>query len=137
MPSTALAPGAWRQEDDGVLLLATRCGRCNTPTFPPVAACPACWEGSDLATVPLPRHGTVHAYTVTHVPAAGIEAPYAVAYIDFSDGIRVCGRLHGWADIEVGDTVEAVPGVLRDGPDRELRGWLFRRVTDAPDQGPA
>jgi uncharacterized OB-fold protein len=128
VPNTTLAPSAWRQEDNGVLLLATRCGRCDTETFPPAPACPRCWERSDLTTVPLPQHGTVHAFTVTHVPAAGIEAPYAVGFVDFANGIRVCGRLQKWADIQVGDTVEAVPGVLRDGPDGELRGWLFQRA---------
>lgn len=130
MPDTTLAPGAWRQEDDRVLLLATRCGRCTAQTFPPAPACPRCWERGDLTTVPLPRYGTVHAFTVTHIPAVGIDAPYAIGYIDFPNGTRVCGRLRKWADIRVGDTVEAVAGVLRDGPDGELRGWLFERVVD-------
>lgn len=128
MPSSTLAPGAWRQEDHGVRLLATRCGRCSAVTFPPAVACPQCWERAELTIEPVPCRGTVHAFTTTHIPADGIEAPYAVAYVDFPDGLRVCGRLHTWADIQIGDTVQAVPGVLRDGPDGELRGWMFQRV---------
>lgn len=134
MPSSTLAPSAWRQEDGDVLLLATRCGRCSSVTFPPAGACPHCWERADLTTEPLPRHGTVHAFTVTHIPAHGIEAPYAIAYVDFPNGLRVCGRLRTWVGIQVGDTVEAVAGVLRHGPDGELRGWMFQRVPDDANQ---
>ena len=131
MPETALAPGAWWQDGSGgrdVVLLATRCGRCGEKTFPPVPACPRCWERDDVGTVPLSRRGTVHALTVTHIPADGIDAPYAVAYGDLADGPRVCGRLREWDGVRVGDPVAPVAGVLRNGPTGTLRGWLFAPV---------
>ena len=133
MADTTLAPGAWRWDGEtgqDVVLLATHCGRCGAQTFPPVAACPGCWERADLHEVALPRRGTVHALTVTHIPADGIDAPYAVAYVDVPDGPRVCGRLREWDGVRVGDPVEPVAGVLRAGSTGTVHGWLFR-PTDA------
>ncbi|MHC1562194.1 Zn-ribbon domain-containing OB-fold protein [Actinomycetospora sp. C-140] len=131
MPDSVLAPGAWRRDGADLVLLATRCRRCGERTFPPVRACPRCW-GTDLAEVPLPRRGTVHALTVTHVAADGIAAPYAVAYVDLPDGSRLCGRLERWDGVRPGDAVEAVGGVLRDGPAGTVTGWLFRPVGADP-----
>lgn len=134
MPDSTLVPGAWRQDGADVVLLATHCGRCGERTFPPVLACPACWERADLARVALPRRGTVHAFTVIHVAADGIAAPYAVAYVDLPDGPRLCGRLEHWGGVRAGDPVEPVSGVLRDGPAGPVTGWLFRPIDPGGDR---
>jgi uncharacterized protein len=126
---TRLLPRAWRQERSGVCLIATRCGHCGTLTFPPAAACPRCWQRTGLREEPLAQPGTVAAYTVVHVPADGIPAPYALAYVDFPGGVRLCGRLESWDGITVGDQVTAVPGILRRLPDGGLLGWLFRKTS--------
>lgn len=123
-----LLPNAWTQDNGHVVLLAARCGRCETLTFPPAAACPECWERHDLRREALVQPGVVAAVSVVHVPAKGIPAPYAVAYIDFDGGVRLCGRLKSWDGLRVGDRVTAVPGVLRTGPDGDLHGWFFRKV---------
>jgi uncharacterized OB-fold protein len=123
-----LLPHAWRQDGDHVSLLATRCRRCGTLTFPPTAACPRCWQRDGLCEETLAQPGTVAACTVVHVPAEGIAAPYALAYIDFDGGVRLCGRLDSWDDITVGDHVTAVAGVLRSQPGGDLLGWLFRKA---------
>jgi uncharacterized OB-fold protein len=130
-----LLPQAWEERDDGrAVLLATRCGRCGDRTFPPAGACPRCWERRDLHTEPLPRRGTLRAFSVVHVPQPGIDAPYAVGYVDFPGGVRVCGRLAGWDELRPGDRVEPVAGVIRtDGP---LTGWLFRKAREAREAVP-
>ncbi len=127
--ATRLLPHAWRQEGSAVCLIATRCGQCGTLTFPPAAACPRCWQRAGLREEPLAQPGTVAAYTVVHTPAEGIPAPYALAYVDFPGGIRLCGRLESWEDIAVGDPVTAVAGVLRHQPGGDLLGWLFRKAS--------
>jgi scaffold protein (connect acetoacetyl-CoA thiolase and HMG-CoA synthase) len=119
---------AWRQDGDQVSLLATRCRCCGTLTFPPPAACPRCWQRDGLCEELLAQPGTVAAYTVVHVPAEGIAAPYALAYVDFDGGVRLCGRLDSWQDIAVGDLVTAVAGVLRSQPGGDLLGWLFQKA---------
>lgn len=125
-----LLPGTWEPRDDGrATLFGTRCGRCGTLTFPVATVCPSCWEGAELVREALPQTGTVAAFSVVHVPADGIAAPYGIAYVDFTDRIRLCGRLTGWSDLAVGDRVEAVTGVLRARPERDLVGWLFQKVT--------
>jgi uncharacterized OB-fold protein len=126
--ATRLLPDAWRQRGSGVCLIATRCGHCGTLTFPPAAACPRCWQRAGLREEPLAQPGTVAACTVVHTPAEGIPAPYALAYVDFPGGIRLCGRLESWDDIAPGDRVTAVAGVLRSRPGGDLLGWLFRKA---------
>lgn len=127
MHDRELLPGAGEQRDDGTVeLLATACDRCGRRTFPPVAACPRCWARSGLRREPLPRNGTLHAFSVVHVRVNGIEPPYAVGYVDYPHGIRVCGRLLDHTGLRAGQPVEPVAGQLR--PDG-LRGWLFRAVT--------
>jgi uncharacterized protein len=126
---TRLLPRAWRQERSGVCLIAARCGHCGALTFPPATACPRCWQRTGLREEPLAQPGTVAAYTVVHVAAEGIPAPYALAYVDFQGGVRLCGRLESWDDIAVGDRVTAVAGVLRRQPGGDLLGWLFRKTS--------
>jgi uncharacterized protein len=126
---TRLLPRGWRREEARVCLIATRCEHCGTLAFPPAAACPHCWQRTGLREEPLAQPGTVAAYTVVHVPAEGIPAPYAMAYVDFPGGVRLCGRLESWDDIAVGDLVAAVAGVLRSQPGGDLLGWLFRKAS--------
>jgi uncharacterized protein len=126
---TRLLPHAWRQDGTSVCLIAMRCGRCGTLTFPPAAACPQCWQRTGLREAPLAQPGTVAAFTVVHVPAEGIPAPYALAYVDFDGGVRLCGRLESWDDIAVGDRVTAVAGVLRSRAAGDLLGWFFRKAS--------
>lgn len=124
-----LLPDTWERGANGrAVLFATRCARCGTRTFPVSAVCPHCWERADLAREALPQRGTVAAFSVVHVPADGIAAPYAIAYVDFPGGIRLCGRLTAWSGLVVGDEVEAVAGVLRNRAAGDLVGWLFQKV---------
>ena len=126
---TRLLPDAWEQGDgDHVNLLATRCGSCQTLTFPPVTVCPQCWERHQLRRQPLPQPGTLYAYSVVHVPVEGIPAPYAIGYVDFVDRVRVCGRLVDWTGLQVGDPVRAVARVVRDRCDGPLLGWMFQKA---------
>ncbi len=125
-----LLPEAWEQGDgEHVLLLATRCERCQALTFPPTTACPQCWERLALRREPLSPPSVLYAYTVVHVPGQGIPAPYAIGCVDFPDvGVRVCGRLAEWTGIAAGDPVEAVAGVLSEQAEGPLLGWMFRKA---------
>ncbi|WP_433678222.1 Zn-ribbon domain-containing OB-fold protein [Nocardia sp. CA-119907] len=131
--TTLLRPDAWQQDGpDRVRLLATRCGRCKTLTFPPAPSCPACWERDQLTIESLPKHGALHSFTIVHTPGTGITAPYAVGLVDYEEGVRVCGRLRGGAHLSVGMPMETIPGSIREG-ENPLSGWMFQAVTKSPE----
>jgi uncharacterized OB-fold protein len=126
-PARRLLPDSWRPRPDGrAELLATRCPRCGTLTFPVASRCPACWNADGLRTETVAAPGVVYAVTVVRVPEPGIEAPYRIGYADFPGGLRVCGRFTG-PDVAAGDPVEVVAMVIRQQPD-PLTGWAFRKA---------
>jgi uncharacterized protein len=123
-----LLPDSWRPRPGGRgQLLATRCPRCGTLTFPVATACPACWNADGLDTGPVAEPGTVYALAVVRVPEPGIEAPYRIGYADFPGGLRICGRFTG-PQLDLGDPVEVVTAVLRQQPSGSLVGWAFRKA---------
>jgi len=136
MPSTSsaaedtgrLLPDSWRPRPDGRgQLLATRCPRCATLTFPAVATCPACWNTEELAAEEVPEPGSVYAFSTVRVAAPGAGVPYRIGYADFPGGLRICGRFTG-PPVDIGDLVEVVTTLLRPAPD-PLLGWAFRKAT--------
>jgi len=48
-------------------------------------------------------NGTLHSYTVTHVPAAGFEdrAPYLVGLVELDEGVRIISNLSGVTEANV------------------------------------
>lgn len=123
-----LLPDSWLPLPDGrAQLLATRCPRCDTLTFPAAQTCSSCWNTADLRAEPLAEPGTVYAVTTVRVPEPGIAAPYRIGYADFPGDLRVCGRFTG-PDAEPGDLVDVVTAVLRQQEPENLLGWAFRKA---------
>jgi uncharacterized OB-fold protein len=82
---------------DGMLrpIEVARCVGCGRYSWYPRAICTACGE----STAPSPRYLTGQAYSVTEVFSASTEfaaqAPYEVALVDCTAGIRVLARTPG------------------------------------------
>lgn len=75
-------------------LVGTRCRRCEDVRFPPAVGCPRCQAGSDdLEPIPLPQEGTVAAATRVERAIPPFEAPYLLAYVQVSEGVRVFCQL--------------------------------------------
>lgn len=124
-----LLPDSWRPLPDGrAQLLATRCPRCDTLTFPAEQTCSSCWNTADLRAEPVPGPGTVYAVTTVRVPEPGIAAPYRIGYADFPGDLRICGRFIG-PDADSGDPVDVVTAVLRHQEAENLLGWAFRKAS--------
>lgn len=77
----------------------SRCGACGAGFYPPQRHCTACATWDAFVAEPLPRHGSLFAWTVVHVGTASppLPVPYALGYVDLDDGPRVL------APIVVGD----------------------------------
>jgi uncharacterized OB-fold protein len=70
--------------------------------------CPQC-GGRDFVALPLPAIGTLYCHSVVHMGPRGVDTPYTVGYVDFSDGLRVFGR------------IELEAGAVQTGQQLELR----------------
>ncbi|MCJ7593554.1 MAG: Zn-ribbon domain-containing OB-fold protein [Desulfobacterales bacterium] len=81
-------------------LLGSRCQECAQVFFPPRSICSKCFN-TKWDRVPLSRKGKLYTYTIIGYPAPGLSAPYAVAYIDLPEGIRVFSILTGWKEKEL------------------------------------
>lgn len=140
MTAKVYRPESWSAsplESESAQLVGGRCPRCAKVFFPRFNACPSCSSREPMTEVRLSRHGKLYAYSVIHVNTPGFKAPYAVAYVDLSEGPRVFGHLDGWqkGPIPLDTPVEIYGGPIgknRDG--EELISVRFRRVpadTDA------
>lgn len=78
-------------------LLGSRCQHCDARYFPPLRICPTCYR-RDLSECELAASGRVYSYSILHVGPPGIESPYALAYVDLSDGVRVLARVADWEE---------------------------------------
>lgn len=83
----------------------------------------------ELEAAPLSPRGTVYTYTVIHQAAPGFEVPYALAYVDLPDGVRVLGQVAGVEPdaVRIGMEVElSLEPFGEDEDGQELIGYRFR-----------
>ena len=105
MTQAPIAPGLFRDTDDGPRLVASRCAHCSPAvvTFPTQARLPALRRRRD-GGVPAPPAGTLWTFTTQEFipkspPYAIVETPeetfqpYGVGYVEFEGLLKVEGRL--------------------------------------------
>jgi uncharacterized protein len=115
----ALAPEISTWPDDRPQLIGSTCGSCGATAFPVQQRCPKCSAGN-ISQVPLPRRGTLVAWTTQGFPPGPpYKGPTGKAFVPFGVGlvelgpqdeavIRVEGRLteNDPAKLEFGMPVE-------------------------------
>lgn len=116
---------------DPFALTGTRC-RCGAVSFPARSVCPSCRKADDSEPTTLSSTGTLHTYTIVRQAPPGEEVPYALAYIDLPEGVRVMAQVDRTRldDLEIGMPVrlaERSMGRAEDGT--ELVGYQFQPAT--------
>lgn len=118
-------PDVWLAQDDdgGVTLLGGWSATSGRHHFPPAPLCP--YTGADdVEVVPLPRRGTLWAWTAVTSAPPGYEGPvpYGFGIVELGEaGLRVVGRLtvSDPAALRFGQPMEVVaeelPGPSGDG----------------------
>jgi uncharacterized OB-fold protein len=94
--------------------------------------CSRCLAG-ELEVAPLSSRGTVYTYTVVHQAPPGFEAPYALAYVDLPEGVRVLGQIAGVEaeTVRIGLEVElSLEPFGEDDQGQELIGYRFRPASE-------
>lgn len=77
----------WDGTREGELRLQ-RCDDCSHTYFPPRPFCPTCGSRK-VSIVKASGKATLYSYVISHRPAPGFSAPYAVAVVELAEGPRM------------------------------------------------
>ena len=94
-----------------------KCKKCGQIDFPKMSPCPSCW-GEEFEMVPLSRKGKIYSTSVIFVAPPYLKPPYAIAYVDLPENLRIFAQLEG----EIGtfkcdEDVELTTGPIRINKD--------------------
>ena len=114
-------------------LIGGLCGQCGAKVFPKPKICSSCWstEQQDLT---LATRGTLYSFSIVHAARKGWPSPYAIAYVDLDDGVRICAPLE--ADLAhpppLDIAVEMIVGPLRANADgTQVLSHRFKPLQEA------
>ena len=118
----------WTEEGGAVRLVGSKCAQCGVVAFPPHPSCPACGAEKGQDAVPLSPVGTLYTFSEIHVAPQGFATPYAVGYVDLSEGVRLFGQIEGRAaDLSLGQQVAVMLGPVRtDACGRTVVSYKFK-----------
>ena len=92
-------------------VVVLRCGSCGRLEAQPAYLCTGCGS-RNMERYEVPGVGVLYTYSTVYVPLASFEedAPYTLAIVELTDGVRVTGRLVGAEpeELAVGMELEAV-----------------------------
>jgi uncharacterized OB-fold protein len=128
MPQALSLPGdALAADQSGrPVLVGCLCKACGNRMFPYAPVCPVCMS-EDMAREAMPREGTVYSFTVVHVGPKTWEKPYAVGYVDLSNGVRVFSHLRG--NVAIGRPVTlATADIGRSAEGMPITSFVFQPV---------
>jgi len=129
-------PGELEVRPDGSgNLLGSRCRSCDAHFFPVREACAGCLS-DDLETVRFSTEGTLYTYSVVRQSIPAFEVPYALGYVDFSEGVRIMGQISGCELDEIRIGMPMVLSLEPFGADEEgnpLIGYRFRPAEVSSD----
>jgi uncharacterized protein len=117
----------FEEKDNQATLLGSKCGSCGKVFFPPKAFCPNCL-GKELEQLPVGGRGTLYSFSIVNMPTEHYKAPYAVAWIELPNAIRVFSQIKGWEghQLKIGEHMELVIDKLWEEEERDVIGYFFR-----------
>jgi uncharacterized protein len=83
----------WVAEKDNLHLVGGQCKKCGQNYFPSREICPKCFAEGEMKKIKLSSHGKLYSYSIVQVAPKRFMPPYALGYVDFSEGVRVLGQL--------------------------------------------
>lgn len=73
-------------------IYGSRCGKCGTTILLARHICPHCWATGTQEPAELSDHGILYSYSIVRNPPPGVQGPYAIAYVDLPENIRLMVR---------------------------------------------
>jgi uncharacterized OB-fold protein len=111
--------------DGRAVLIGGACKDCGNQTFPRTPVCCVCMS-ENIAPAPMPRTGTLYAFSTVHVAAKKWNKPMRIGYVDLANGARVFTHLKG--DLAIGDQVEVGIGVVGEDENGPIESFVFKRI---------
>ena len=111
--------------DGRAVLIGGRCKDCGNETFPRAPVCCSCMSEA-IEAVPMPRTGTLYAFSTVHVAAKKWRLPMCVGYVDLPNGTRVFTHLAG--DFVIGDRVEPAFGIVGEDENGTIESFIFTKA---------
>jgi uncharacterized OB-fold protein len=109
-----------------VVLVGGRCADCGAQAFPKAPVCIGCMS-ENIVAEPMPRVGTLYAFSTVHIAPKKWKTPMIVGYVDLLNGVRVFAHLHG-GEFAIGDAVEPDIGTVGQDQDGAIDCFVFKRV---------
>jgi uncharacterized OB-fold protein len=107
-----------------VHLIGGLCVDCGNRTFPRSTVCCVCMS-EKIVHAPMPRTGSLYAFSTVHVAAKKWNKPMCVGYVDLPNGARVFTHLQG--ELAIGDAVEVALGIVGQDESGPIETFVFRR----------
>ena len=107
------------------VLIGGACRDCGNRAFPRAEVCCACMS-EDIAAEPMPRSGTLYAFSTVHVASKKWKKPMRVGYVDLPNGVRVFSHLEG--ELAIGDLMEAGLGIVGEDENGPIESFVFRKA---------
>lgn len=79
----------------------------------------------NIDAAPMPRTGTLYAFSTVYVAAKKWKKPMCIGYVDLPNGARVFTHLDG--ELTIGDGVEPVLGIVGEDENGPIETFVFRR----------
>jgi uncharacterized OB-fold protein len=113
-----------RGADGRAVLIGGACRDCGNQTFPRAPVCCICMS-ENIAAQPMPRAGTLYAFSTVHVTAKKWKKPMCIGYVDLSNGARVFTHLEG--ELAIGDTLEVAIAIVGEDENGPIESFVFKR----------
>jgi len=128
--------GLFTWPSDKPQLIASRCKKCGTVSFPKAAFCasPSCVKiRGNAEIIHLSNSGTLWTLTTQIYPPPPpfrMEPfePYGIAMVDTEEGLRVLGMLTSTENLKPGMKVEMTTGRLYEDEENEYITWMWKPV---------
>ena len=121
-------------------LVGSKCNSCERIFFPRRSICPDCRKENTMGDLPLSRKGIVRTGVIAHTAPLGFKPPYAMAWIDLPEGVRIFSPvvddellrqflIPGTDSLQSGFNVELVIEKVREDDDgNDVIGYKFRAL---------
>ncbi len=128
--------GLFTWPSDKPQLIASRCKKCRTVSFPKAAFCgnPDCEKlRENVEEIKLSNSGTLWSFTTQiYAPPAPFKKdpfePYGIGMVDTEEGLRVLGILTSNDNLKLGMKVEMTTGKLYEDEENEYITWMWKPV---------
>lgn len=132
--AVSVAEDLFVSSPDGPALLGSRCTGCSSHYFPQALSCrnPAC-DRKVVERALLGRRGELYSYTVQQYrPPALFRMepwePYAIGLVELPEGLKVMGKLTGFAldELKIGTPVQLrLEPLYRDEQGRDVLTYVY------------